>query len=178
MAMDQEKKLSQNSNMWKKAATDGLILASVTVIIVTLNSLIETKVTGVLFSILKFAGSIYLLYKFMKKYSQVSNKQSTFKYGFLTCCFSAIICAAYTFFMLTVLFPETVTQTFNTMLEMFNGSDEQQNILLKIEDNFPQLMFFSSLIWDIIIGLIVSAIISSSISKNKEFFPTTTDVEE
>jgi hypothetical protein len=114
----------------------------------------------------------------MKKYSQVSNKQSTFKYGFLTCCFSAIICAAYTFFMLTVLFPETVTQTFDTMLGMFNGSDEQQNILLKIEDNFPQLMFFSSLIWDIIIGLIVSAIISSSISKNKEFFPTTTDVEE
>lgn len=160
--------------MWKKAATDGLILSSVTIAVMVLNIVLNNPVTGVIFWIVKLVGSIWLLNYLMKQFGIKTGVQSTFGYGAVTCMFSALVCAAFTFLQLTFINPESITQIFDSAMQMFGSSltSEQQDIFLKMEDNYAQYAFISTFIWDTLFGVVVSAIMAGSTSKKKDVFAT------
>ena len=84
------------SNKWNTAATNGLLLSLITIIASLLQSVF--KIEGLFSMVLwaaKFGGCIYLLHYFMKQHSLQEQNVSygeSFKYGFLICCFSSIVC--------------------------------------------------------------------------------------
>lgn len=169
--MQTENNAIANSFKWKKAATDALILASVTIVISTINMLIPNSGLGFIFWLLKFGGSITLLYFLMKNYGKLAN-ESTFNYGVITCLFSSIICAIFSFFLMTVLFPQTVADSFNQVYEMMgsNMTEEILDMMQKLESHYAQYMFFFSLIWDFLLGLLFSAILTRGTSPKRDIF--------
>lgn len=163
-------------NNWNTAAINGLILSSVTII----SSLLQSafKFEGLLSIVLwmaKFGGCIYLLHYFMKQYSntlgQVSYKES-FKYGFLICCFSSIVCACYLFLSLTVLFPESLDaalEQVQAVLATGSYSSQEEEAVMAMMDRLPQITIVSSLIYYIIIGAVMTSIIANFTKKEDPF---------
>ncbi|MDD2293146.1 MAG: DUF4199 domain-containing protein [Bacteroidales bacterium] len=168
-----------NSFKWKRAATDALILASVTVVISTLNMLFDNSGLGILFWAVKFGGSLYLLYFLMKRYGKLTKVPSTFNYGVITCLLSSLVCAIYSFFLMSVLFPDSVTAIFDQVYQIMgtNMTDEMSSLFQQMESKYPQYAFFSSLIWDFIVGLVFSAIFTKSTSPRVDIFADTTDTD-
>lgn len=81
------------------------------------------------------------------------------------------LCDIY-FFMYSVLFPEMVTEMFETIYaspELSSVPGDVSDMLLKIEDNFAKYSCIATFIWNFILGIIFSAIISRAI-KPKNFF--------
>lgn len=64
---------------WREAARDGLLLALVTVVIISFNALVDNGVLKMLFWLVKFVGSVWLLLFFMKKFQKVESNSSVFK---------------------------------------------------------------------------------------------------
>lgn len=165
-----------SGNKWKRAATDGLILASVTVVIILLGNFIKSQFLSTLFWIIKLTGSIYLLYRIMKQYGK-ETKESTFGYGAIVCLFSSLVCAIFLFFEYTLIAPDAVTEMFDSMFTMMNQSgsmtDQVNDMLLKVEDNFAQYACIGNFFYYAIFGVILSAILNNSTSAPKDIFGTT-----
>ncbi len=157
---------------WSEAARDGLFLALVTVVLISFNALVENAALKFLFWLVKFVGSVWLLYFFMRKFRKVEPDSSVFKQGVRICLFSSLICAVYIFFMYTFLFPEMVSEMFEAFYsapEFASLSSNVTDMLLKIEDNFAKYSCISTFIWNFILGVIISAIIARSITRKTIF---------
>ncbi len=150
---------------WREAARDGLLLSLVTVVIISFNALVDNGALKMLFWLVKFVGSVWLLYFFMKKFQKAEPNTSVFKQGVRICLFSSIICAAYTFFIISFLFPEMVTEMFEAFYSAPEFTSLPGNItdmMLKLEDNFAKYACIYTFIWNFILGVIISAIIARS----------------
>lgn len=145
---------------------DGIFLSLFTI----LPSLLTTYITNGAVSLIawsvKTAGSLWLLFRFMKKWAAATGATSAFGYGFKVCLCSAVICASWTFVLYQFIAPDKVAEVMST-LETALGSQasinpEVEDILLLFEDNFAQFNGISILIGCILYGLIFSAIFSRS----------------
>lgn len=154
--------------------TDGLILASVTIICTLITTFLNVPVVGPIIWLLKISGSIFLLYKAMKRYGVAVKVGTTFNYGALVCLFSSIVCAVYMFFHWSVIAPEQITIAFNSMLEVMNTSgtmtDEVHDLLMQMEENYAQYSCIFGFFYYSIFGIIVSAILNKSASAPKDIF--------
>ena len=90
-----------------KAAVDGLLLAAITIILSLLTSVSGSKLISVLIWIVKLVATMWALYYFMKKNTQLNTAQGittttkdSFKYGLVVSLFSVILIAVYTFISL------------------------------------------------------------------------------
>ena len=159
--MDQNK-TSSNSH-WNTAAKDGLILSLVTIVCMTLGLFNGNGFLGMVIWVAKLVGSILLLKFFMKRFSESEGPGSNFGYGVKVCLCSSLVCAAYSFLMYGWLFPEKVTEIFDSLLEtmssMGNMPDESRDIILTVEDNYPQLSCLITFFWCSFLGIILSAIL-------------------
>ena len=161
-------------NRGNNAAFQGLMLALVTVVAATLQAFITNSFLNTLIWLLKTAGSIWMLVIFMKEYAKVNPGLSCFGYGFKVCFFSAIVCAVYSFVLYAYICPDQIAEAFDQVYGMLGTNsiqlpDESKDILLKIEDNYPQYACLSSFIGCLFWGLICSAIINSSVSRKDIF---------
>jgi hypothetical protein len=157
---------------WSEAARDGLFLALVTVVLISFNALFENAALKFLFWLVKFVGSIWLLYFFMKKFLKAEPQSPVFRQGVRICLFSSLICAVYTFFMYTFLFPEMVTEMFEAFYsapEFASLPGNVTDMMLKLEDNFARYSCIATFFWNFILGLIISAIIARSITPKTIF---------
>ncbi|MDO4736612.1 MAG: DUF4199 domain-containing protein [Bacteroidia bacterium] len=166
----------ENQNKWQLAAVDGLVLSSIT-IIATLASSVLGNNTNIIVSmvlwVLKFGGSLYLLYYLMRKYSNtletISYGQS-FGYGFLVCLFSSIVCACFAYISMEFIFPEqTQIAIQQTKQLLVNYPEEQRAMLIKILDNYTYYMLFGQLIYLTIFGAIASSITANYTKKTNPF---------
>lgn len=160
---------------WSSAAVDGLILAAVTVICSFFVSWINKGWAGSLLWLVQLVASIWILKIVMTKYGKAHPDETTFKYGFLVCFFSSIICALWSFVLYEYIFPDTVEDMFgevNLMLERFgqtmpDGFDEQMQVM---QDNYSKMSSLSTFIKCVILGLIFSGILNGKTSLNKGVF--------
>ncbi|MBQ1168517.1 MAG: DUF4199 domain-containing protein [Bacteroidales bacterium] len=159
-----------NNSKWSQAALNGLLLALITVVCNTITYLLpNVQIVNILMFIVRTVASIWLLIRFMKQYAAASG-ESAFGYGLMIVLFSSLVCAFYDAAAVAWLFPsmmDTVNEAMNQSLSMLPA--ESQDIAAKMMDNYPTVAFFSKLIGNFIIGLIVAAIANSS-SKSKNIF--------
>jgi len=159
------------------ASLDGLLLALVTIVCSVISSLgVSGGFVGVLIWIIKLVATIWVLLYFMKKYSLKhasifgeTTYNQVFSYGFLVSLLSAVVIACFMFLSVTVLFPNSVSDAMQMVQEKFDqqGSmgEEQENAISAVLNNLPTILTFGMLIWCTIFGLIVSAIIASSVKQ-------------
>ena len=162
---------NQTSNL-QKAVVNGLLLSLITILFFLLTTTMGISgVTGILLSIVKLGIVIYVLYYFMKKRSlefEVYTYGNSFWFGFLTCLFSTIACAAYTILHYTIIFPDTVSgalEQAQSILEQ-SGSDTSALEGMDIGKIMRAVIFIFMPIYYLFWGLILSAILASSTKRN------------
>lgn len=167
--MEGEKKQSA----WSSAAKDGLILAAFTIICLLLSTLLKNSpIIVFLVELVKIVGCIWLLRFLMIRWKNSNGSTTPFKYGMMICLFSSVVCAIFTFFQLSYIVPEDIATAFDQIYESFGSMNipiETQNMLDRLQDNYPQWACVSALISDLICGVIFSGIISSTM-KNTDIF--------
>lgn len=162
------------TNKWSVAALDGLLLALITIIATLIQTVLKPGVAiNWLLWLVKFSGSIGLLYYFMKDYS--NNRPSLtykegFNFGFILCFLSSVICACYLFLHYAIIFPDSIAATMEQAAVALESSNpEAMDVLSKLENSFPQIMFISSLIYYTLFGILASAIIANYTKKGDVF---------
>ncbi len=166
------------------AAIYGIYLAAITVVCSLLTTSLELKgAVSILMWIVKFAGTNYLLYYFMKRYANdynVSKYGKNYSFGFLVSVFSSIICACYAYFSLAILFPNQTQEAINIMQESMSQqpmTSEVESVMEKITSNLPQITLFGTLVYYIIYGAIASAIIANFSKKEETPFSNSEGLE-
>ena len=164
------------------ASLSGAVLGGVTIG----ASLISQNMAGVSSSFLimmvtallwtaKFIGCIYIMRHFMKKltedYSGASNGD-TFRQGIYAALFSAILIAAYNYLYLSVINPEYVENTMNTMYTLYQGMLDS-NSLAMLEKmasmNLAAITSLSQLVYCFLYGTILSSILSRNVPSRNPF---------
>ena len=147
---------------WGEAAKDGLMLALISVVIFTISAFVKNGFLGTLLWALKLVGSILLLRAIMHRYGAAHKGESTYSYGLMTGCCSAVVCAVFTFFLYRFIVPGAVTDIFNQLYETLNAMSAgisdigmSQDMLLRLEDNYPQYacisMFMTCIFWALVL---------------------------
>ena len=110
---------------WSLAAKYGLILSSATIVVSLLGLLNLPGWLGTIITIIKFVAIFQMLRYFMGQYSQMHEGAvsygTSFKFGFLVCFCSTIICTAYTYIDYTVFRPEIIETMIEAMLTAQNS---------------------------------------------------------
>ena len=158
----------RGDNIWASASFNGLILASVTIVVSLIQSLLlPGTAVGMIMWLVKLVGSLWVLYFFMKKYAVengVSSYGRNFRYGVLVCLFSSVLCAGYAFISAVFLFPEQtdlVMETVTQSVAAGNFTSEQENAIEDVMNNFPKIMLFSAAFLYIIEGIVASSILAN-----------------
>jgi len=163
------------NSKWSQAAKDGLILAAVSVVIMTINLLTQSGFVSTLLWAIKLAGSIWVLSVIMKHYGATHPEEtSTFSYGVLVCVCSALVCAVWSFVLYQYLFPnavaEAMEQAYETIEQMGTAvPDELTDMMLRFEDNYAQINCVTTFFWCTLLGLLFSAILSRSGARKSVF---------
>ena len=168
----------ENSNKWSSAAMDGLYLSLVTIIYSLIIAIMEPQgffITAIMW-IAKFAGCMYLLWLFMKKWSdgfETITYSETYNYGFIVCLFSSILCACYSYVQVEWLFPEhtqeAITLAKETMIQQGTLNSSTENMIDKLGSNFGRISMFVTLFYYIIFGAIAAAVTANFTKKNNPF---------
>ncbi|MCD8312584.1 MAG: DUF4199 domain-containing protein [Bacteroidales bacterium] len=168
--------------LWNEAAKSGVLLGIVPVAYMFLTQLVGKVAAGhaviagcvnFLLWAVKFGGCVWLMMVFMKKFAQDyrADNRDTFKYGTIVALCSAIIVAGFSLFNLLVISPDLITQQFETMIESYSSMLDSNSMAVmdKIEAMFPQITFFSNLVYCFLFGLILSYILSRNIPPRNAF---------
>jgi len=127
-------------------------------------------------SIVKVLVISTLLYLLMKKYTDDTGYvpySKSFKYGFLVCLFSSIICTLWSILSFYVIFPDTL----DTIIEAVTVAFDQMKVDMDYDDIvniIPPALVISSFISCLIWGVLLSAIMAVSAKNDTPF----DDVEE
>lgn len=166
---------TKDNSKWGQAAKEGLILASITVVISTLTFLTENSFLSGLLWLVKLVGSIWLLRIFINKYGEEHLDESPFGYGVVVCVLSAIVCAVWSFVEYQFLFPDAVAKAFDQALESLSQMggmmpDGFEDVMLKMEDNYAQINCITTFFWCSLLGILFSAIIARPGSRKNNVF--------
>ena len=166
---------------WSSAAKDGLLLGLVTIVFLLLTAVIKQSAVTSIIGILKIVACIWFLRYLLVKWQNAKQSITLFKYGVMVCLFSSVICSIFTFFEFAYLFPDLVTQAFDAIYESLSTiqlPSETQDMLVRVEDNYPQWACISAFISDFLIGIIFSAIIASTLKSRENIFEQETETDQ
>lgn len=150
---------------WSEAAKYGLILASVSVVINLVTSIFHLPgAVNILLSAVKLCASVYIVHYAVKRnadsWEYISYGQS-FRYGMAICSLSAVVCTLFVLLTYTVILPGSMESMLN---EVFSQLDSMGMANAIDYDNMlkalPAYIVLSQLVYCIICGLVVSAIIA------------------
>lgn len=172
-----------NSKFLQSSAIDGLCLSLVFIVYSLISSLLSLNsgFISIILWILKFGGTIWLLYYFIKKYSLKQESftyGAGFKYGFMISLFSTIACVAYILFNLTVLNPDSIEifkETLFTALESTGNSAALEGY--DLDRLISNVYFFWMPVYYLLWGVILAAILANY-TKRTDFFAPTKDVDD
>lgn len=166
--------------IWSEAGLAGLVLGLVTAACFYLSSLLGNALVNVAVWIVKFAGCIYLMYFFMKKFVTVhsdANNGDSFKFGVAVALLSAFIYSISYYVFTVYVKPDMFDAALSAVMENYS-SILDSNSLEQIENMVPKLPaigFFANLIYCFLYGTVVSAIISRSVPSSNPFDRNTPD---
>ena len=169
--------MEYSQGKWSSAAKNGLILASITIGVFLISSLLHSSsfIVDALLWIVKTAGSIWMLHRIMKEYSALKESISygeSFKYGFAVTLFSSLVISAYLFLSLTVIFPsemEKVTEAMQMVMANGNYTTEEESAMERLMGRLPQYSVIVNIIYLSILGAIASAVIASFTKRTNPF---------
>lgn len=160
-----------NSSRINAAALYGLYLSLPTVITLLIQ---DTYQPGTLISVilwvLRFSASIWLLLRFIKEWA-ANFDEFTYgngvSFGFITCTFSSMIVAVTRWASVAFINKETFQQAMQEAMERFEeqGNSQIMDTFAPISDNLPVIVLFSTLVYCVIYGLILSSILASFCKK-------------
>ena len=168
----------EQNNKWSSAAMDGLYLSLVTIIYSLLISVMEPEsfIIKSLLWVVKFGGCLYLLWLFMKRWSdkfETITFSQSYNYGFIVCLLSSIICACYSYAQVEWIFPEQTAAAIDlakeTMAQQGTLDSTTEGIMDKFYGNFGRISMFVSLFYYIIFGGIAAAITANFTKKTNPF---------
>ena len=168
----------EQENKWSSAAMDGLYLSLVTIIYTLVSSVFEPEgflMTSLLW-IAKFGGCIYLLWFFMKRWSQkfetITYGQS-FNYGFIVCLFSSILCACFSYALVEWIFPEKMNEAFTiaqqTMAEQGTLDSNTEKAMEMVMGNMGRIALFFNLFYYMVFGAVAASITANFTKKENPF---------
>jgi len=164
------------TNLWSSAATNGFLLALVTIIFTLLQTAFPMEGMGAMILIwfVKLVATIGALYYFMKSFGESEESYpygAAFTYGFVVSFCSSIIIAAYSWLHYTVIFPDALEKTLTIMEQaLASRANTDQRVIDLVTKNLPVIMSVVPLILYTIYGLIFSAIIASFVKKEEPPF--------
>ncbi len=161
--------------LFRYASTDGLILSSITVASLLFTPLLRNvPFVGYIINIAKIAGCLTLLYYFMKRYAVANSCRrygECFGYGVLVCLFSSFVCAVFSYITSALIYSGIYEQQLLAMREMFvsynygSATDSFEYLL----DHYAVILFFSSIVYYFVVGIVFSAIFASSVKVKDPF---------
>lgn len=168
----------EQNNKWSSAAMDGLYLSLVTIIYSLAVSALQPEgfiIKSILW-IAKFGGCMYLLWLFMKRWSDkfdtITYSQS-YSYGFIVCMLSSVICACFGYIQVEWLFPgqteEAILLARETMAQQGGVDSATEEIMESFFGNFGRITLFVSLFYYIIFGAVAAAITANFTKKTNPF---------
>lgn len=166
------------STMWSLAAKNGLILSLIT-IIVELLSLAFTFPgwASIVITIVKLGLIIFLLYKFMKSYSEscegVVTYGQSFTYGFILCLCSTVVCTLFSFIDYTWINPD-VTDMMLEQAELAMANTPQLSGMDpdKFAAMMPKMTILALFLKYIFFGVLIPLIIAAYTKKESVFTST------
>ena len=165
---------NRDFSVWGSAGLDGLYLAAVTIAVTLCMSFLPgSGVASFLLSTLgwtvKTVGSIWLLYRFMKRFAVMDSGRSVFAYGLRVCLCSSIVIAAFMFAYYKFMVPDVLDAAIEAYRQAIAAQpsrpSEYVDAIDMIEDNAASMMCSASLFKDFIIGLICCAIMQGPASR-------------
>jgi len=180
---------SNRKSIWESGSRGGLVLGLATSAFMILSQLCSTHLSGfpatlaaIVIWCAKFAGCIYLMYFFMKKFADSNpdaTKQEVFKSGAVTALCSAFIFAAIYLVFITYVEPETFQNAIDTAMQTYAGMlDSNSEARLEgMADKMPAITFFLNLIYCTLFGCVVAAIFSGKLRSNNPFNDTNANIQ-
>lgn len=169
-------------DMWNIAGIFGGLmgLASAAYMFITLllgkvemSGILSSGLTLVLWAA-KFVGCIWLMKEAMNRFAglkeDISNKD-TFKIGCLAAILSALVFAAISFANVAYISADLYSEQMEILMEQLAPIMDSNTMtqMQKAAENFPQLTFVSNLIYCILYGTVLSAILSRNIPPKDPF---------
>ena len=168
--------------MWEAAGYAGLALGLVSIIYMYINKAIGSSSmspgTMVLITtplwIAKFAGCIFLMKLFMKRFlsahPQASNKD-TFRMGTATALLSAFFYSAIMFVDMVYITPDLYAAQYEIAMQQYSSmmDSNSRNMMKKFIEMLPQFQFVWNLLYCFVYGMVLSAILSRNIPSQDPF---------
>ncbi len=169
-------------NMWNGAAAAGLVLGAIsTAFMFATQFLTKAEMSAFLNMILtailwfaKFGGCIWAMMFFMKKFAaenKDADNRDTRRLGIIAAFLSASVYAAMSFANVAFISSDMYSEQMNMMIQQM-APFMDSNMMTQMDsmmENFPQMTFFSNLIYCFIYGAILSAILSRNIPSRDPF---------
>jgi len=165
--------------LWNDAAKAGLVLGLVSVSFLVITQFtpqlgkIMSGISSAILWLAKFIGCIALMNMFMKKYYAKCNgtARELFPFGVATAFLSALIYAA-SYMGYVMMFPEKIAEAMDSAMSSYSNylDSNSMETLENMRANMGAISFFSNLIWCSLYGTILSAILSSKITKEDDPF--------
>ena len=163
-------------SLWNEAGLPGLVLGLVPIACMAVNQICNgSGVLSVLVWILKFGGCIYLMYFFLKRFllgHDEAGRSDVFRFGLVVALLSALVCAGCQLAYVLLINPDMYEEAVESALNSGLSSQLDSNSLAAFEEMIPRLpvlSFFANLVYCFLFGLVVSAIVSSSLVSNNPF---------
>lgn len=167
--------------LWSKAGISGAALGIGSGIFIFIGQaagnigspVAATALSFVLWAI-KFTGCIWLMRFFMKRlcaeYGDATNAE-TFRFGMATALFSALIYSAVNLANIMFVSPDLFAAQMQEIMSSYSSmlDSNSMSMLEKMEEDYPQISFFSTLIYCFLYGTVLSAILSRNIPSRDPF---------
>lgn len=179
--MNMEQNVIQK-NMWNTGATGGAVLGAVsaTYLLVShplgsaeMPAFVSMLANGVLW-LAKFAGCIYLMSFFMKRFvseNSGADNSATFKLGMIMAFTSALVFSAVSYADMTILSADRYAEQFDIIIQQMAPAMDTNtmNAMDKMMDRLPEFTFFSNFIYCTLYGIVLSYILSRNIPRVDPF---------
>ena len=174
--------------MWEEAGKAGLALGLVSTAYLFISQYLTAAELPALVSMIvnvalwtgKFAGCIWLMMFFMKRFAKTDAKidnSATFRFGFAAAFLSAIVYAAASFANTAFISADMINEQMNLIMQQMapaldsNTMGQMDDLMSKL----PQMTFFSNLFYCTVYGGVLSFILSRNIPDRNPFANNTSD---
>ena len=174
--------------LWEEAGKAGLVLGLASTTYLFLTQLIGNSgipafagaAAGLLLWCIKFAGCIWLMMFFMKRFVRQypeTDNGTAYRFGAATAVLSALVYAAAAFANTAFISADTINESIQALMGQMapaldsNSATRMEEIIEKL----PQVTFFSNLIYCTIYGSTLSFILSRNIPNRNPFAENNSD---
>lgn len=179
--MNMEQNVIQR-NMWNTGATGGAALGAVSAAYLLIShplgsaempTFLSMLISGMLW-IAKFAGCIYLMGFFMKRFVSANSgadNSATFRLGMIMAFTSALIFSAVSYADMTFISADMYAAQFDILMQQMAPAMDTNtvNVMDRMMERLPEFTFFSNFIYCTMYGVILSYILSRNIPRNDPF---------